>query len=124
MASRVLDRMSDGRWRRLSYFDLAERHFENHPGVGDVIIETAPPWVFRGSGVKNADLRGRHGYPATVEDMAAFLTAVRPQFQVGKAIPGAHQLEVYPAAATLLYLSLSDNIASDGGPTRAILDAP
>ena len=99
MASRALDRMSDGHWRRLSSLDLAERHFENHPGVGEVIVETAPPRVFRRGGGKNADLRGMHGYPATVEDVAAFLVAIGPQFQVGKVIPEAHQLGVYTVAA-------------------------
>ena len=120
----ALDRMSKGRWRRLSSLDLAERNFENHPGVGDVIIETAPPRVFRRGGGKNADLRGMHGYPSTVEDMAAFLVAVGPQFQEGKVIPEAHQLDVYPVAATLLDLSVPDNIASDGASLRAILRAP
>ena len=120
----ALDRMSEGRWKRLSSSDLAERHFDNHPGVGDIIIETAPPRVFRRGGGKDSGLRGMHGYPASVEDMAAFLVAVGPQFQVGKVIPEAHQLEVYPVAATLLDLSLPDNIASDGGPLRAILRAP
>ena len=120
----ALDRMSEGRWKRLSSSDLAERHFDNHPGVGDIIIETAPPRVFRRGGGKDPGLRGMHGYPASVEDMAAFLVAVGPQFQVGKVIPEAHQLEVYPVAATLLDLSLPDNIASDGGPLRAILRAP
>ena len=120
----ALDRISNGRWRRLSPLDLAERYFENHPGVGDVIIETAPPRVFRRGGGKNADLRGMHGYPATVEDMAAFLVAVGPQFQEGKVIPEAHQLDVYPVAATLLDLSVPDNIVSDGGPLRAILRKP
>ena len=120
----ALDRMSEGRWRRLSSLDLAERNFENHPGVGDVIIETAPPRVFRRGGGKNADLRGMHGYPATVEDMAAFLVAAGPQFQEGKVIPEAHQLDVYPVAATLLDLTVPDNIASDGASLRAILRAP
>ena len=124
MASRALDRMSDGRWRRLSSLDLNERHFDNHPGVGDVIIETAPPRVFHRGGGKNADLRSMHGYAATVEDMAAFLVAMGPQFQVGKVIPEAYQLGVYTVAATLRDLSLPDNIASDGGSLRAILLAP
>ena len=124
MASRALDRMSDGRWRRLSCLNLNERHFDNHPGVGDVIIETVSPRVFRRSGGKNADLRGMHGYPATVEDMAAFLVAMGPQFQVGKVIPEAHQLGVYTVAATLRDLSLPDNIASDSGHLRTILRAP
>ena len=68
----ALDRMSDGRWRHLTAADLAERQFEGHPGVGDIIIETAPPRVFRRGGGRDADLRGMHGYPATVEDMALF----------------------------------------------------
>ena len=121
MASRALDRMSDVRRRRLSSLDLAERHFENHPGVGDVIIEMAAPRVFRQGGGKNADLRG---YPATVEDMAAFLVAVGPRFEEGKVIPEAHQLGVYPMAATLLDLRVPDNIVSNGGSLRAILREP
>ena len=120
----ALDRLSQDRWRRLSSRDLAERHFEHHPGVGDLIIETAPPRVFRRGGGRDADLRGMHGYPATVEDMAAFLVAVGPDFQEGKVIPEAHQLDVYPVAATLLGLEVPDTIASDGGPLRAILRAP
>ncbi|MGB1959183.1 MAG: alkaline phosphatase family protein [Luminiphilus sp.] len=120
----ALDRMSDGRWRRLSSLDLAERHFQEHPGVGDIIIETAPPRVFRRGGGQDADLRGMHGYPSTVEDMAAFLVAVGPGFQQGRVIPEAHQLDVYPVAATLLDLKVPDNIASDGGPLRAILLEP
>jgi hypothetical protein len=120
----ALDRLSEGRWRRLSSRDLAERHFEHHPGVGDLIIETAPPRVFRRGGGQNADLRGMHGYPSTVEDMAAFLVAVGPDFHEGKIIPDAHQLDVYPVAARLLDLRLPDNIVSDGGPLRAILIDP
>ena len=85
---------------------------------------TAPPRVFRRGGGRDADLRGMHGYPATVEDMAAFLVAVGPDFQEGKVIPEAHQLDVYPVAATLLDLEVPDNIGSDGGPLRAILRAP
>ena len=122
--SGALDRLSQDRWRRLSSRDLAERHFEHHPGVGDLIIETAPPRVFRRGGGRDADLRGMHGYPATVEDMAAFLVAVGPDFQEGKVIPEAHQLDVYPVAATLLGLEVPDTIASDGGSLRAILRAP
>ena len=122
--SGALDRLNQDRWRRLSSRDLAERHFEHHPGVGDLIIETAPPRVFRRGGGRDADLRGMHGYPATVEDMAAFLVAVGPDFQEGKVIPEAHQLDVYPVAATLLGLEVPDTIASDGGPLRAILRAP
>ena len=119
-----LDSMSNDRWKRLSSLDLAERHFEHHPGVGDLIIETAPPRVFRRGGGQNADLRGMHGYPSTVEDMAAFLVAVGPDFHEGKIIPDAHQLDVYPVAARLLDLRLPDNIVSDGGPLRAILIDP
>ena len=122
--SGALDRLSQDRWRRLSSRDLAERHFEHHPGVGDLIIETAPPRVFRRGGGRDAGLRGLHGYPATVEDMAAFLVAVGPDFQEGKVISEAHQLDVYPVAATLLGLEVPDTIASDGGPLRAILRAP
>ena len=120
----ALDAQSDGRYRRLTAADLAERQFEDHPAVGDLIIETDPPRVFRRGGGKNTDLRGMHGYPATVEDMAAFLVAVGPRFEGGLVIPEAHQLDVYPVAARLLNLTVPDNIASDGGPLRASLREP
>ena len=119
----ALDVESNGRWRRLTAADLAERHFEGHPAVGDLIIETDPPRVFRRGGGKNTDLRGMHGYPATVEDMAAFLVAVGPRFESGQVIPEAHQLDVYPVAARLLNLTVPDDIESDGGHlSRALRD--
>jgi len=88
------------------------------------MIETAPPRVFRRGGGKDVDLRGMHGYPMSVEEMAAFLLAVGPGFQSGKVIPEAHQVDVYPVAAELLDLTVPDNIASDGGALSAALRKP
>jgi hypothetical protein len=65
-----------------------------------------------------------HGYPVSVEEMAAFLVAVGPGFQSGEVIPEAHQLDVYPVAAELLDLTVPANIASDGGALRAALRKP
>jgi hypothetical protein len=62
-----------------------------------------------------------HGYPASVEDMAAFLVAVGPAFRQGQVIPEAHQLDVYPVAAAVLDLVVPDNIESDGGELREAL---
>ena len=105
-----------------SVVDSASHTFGHKaPATLSSIIETAPPRVFRQGGGKNADLRG---YPATVEDIAAFLVAVGPRFEVGKVIPEAHQLDVYPVAATLLDLRVPDNILSNGGSLRAILREP
>lgn len=113
--ARDLDELADGRFWRVKPDTLAERHFVDHPAVGQIIIETAPPRVFRRGGGTRADLRGMHGYPDDVEDMAAFLVAVGPGFQSGLVIPEAHQLDVYPVAARLLALEAPDNLASDGG---------
>ena len=76
--ARELDEFADGRFWRVAPDTLAERHFVDHPAVGQIIIETAPPRVFRHGGGTRADLRGMHGYPDDVEDMAAFLVAVGP----------------------------------------------
>ncbi|MCH1611571.1 MAG: ectonucleotide pyrophosphatase/phosphodiesterase [Luminiphilus sp.] len=113
--ARDLDELADGRFWRVKPDALAERHFVDHPAVGQIIIETAPPRVFRRGGGTRADLRGMHGYPYDAEDMAAFLVAVGPGFQSGLVIPEAHQLDVYPVAARLLALEAPDNLASDGG---------
>jgi hypothetical protein len=56
--------------------------------------------------------------------MAAFLVAIGPGFSVGKVIPRAHQLDVYPVAATLLDLPLPDGIVSQGGALRDALVQP
>ena len=115
---------SNGRYRVVSDETLAERHYQHHPAVADLIIETDPPRLFRHGGARGPELRGMHGYPATVEDMAAFLVAIGPGFSVGKVIPKAHQLDVYPIAATLLDLPLPDGIVSQGGALREALAEP
>ena len=119
-----LTEMSDGRFWIVSDETLQSRHFFDHPAVGALVIETNPPRMFRRGGGKDADLRGMHGYPASIEDMAAFLVAVGPGFQSGKVIPEAHQLDVYPVAAELLELKTPANIASDGGALRVALRKP
>lgn len=110
-----LDELADDRFWRVTPDTLAERHFVDHPAVGQIIVETAPPRVFRHGGGTRADLRGMHGYPDDVEDMAAFLVAVGPGFHSGLVIPEAHQLDVYPVAAKLLGLKAPVDLASDGG---------
>ena len=120
----TLREASNGRYRVVSDETLAERHYKNPPAVADLIIETDPPRLFRHGGAQGPDLRGMHGYPAEVEDMAAFLVAIGPGFSVGKVIPKAHQLDVYPIAATLLDLSLPDGIVSQGGTLRDALAQP
>ena len=65
-----------------------------------------------------------HGYPATVQGLAAFFVAIGPRVSVGKVIPKAHQLDVYPIAATLLDLPLPDGVVSEGGALRDALLAP
>ena len=120
----ALTEMSDGRFWVVSQETLKARHFVDHPAVGALMIETAPPRMFRRGGGDGADLRGMHGYPPSVEEMAAFLVAVGPGFQLGKVIPEAHQLDVYPVAAELLSLTVPTDIASDGGALRAALRKP
>jgi predicted AlkP superfamily pyrophosphatase or phosphodiesterase len=120
----TLREASSGRYRVVSEETLAERHYTNHPAVAELIIETDPPRLFRHGGARGPDLRGMHGYPAAVEDMAAFLVAIGPGFSVGKVIPRAHQLDVYPVAATLLDLPIPDGIVSQGGALRDALVQP
>lgn len=117
----TLREASNGRYRVVSDETLVERHYHNHPAVADLIIETDPPRLFRHGGARGPDLRGMHGYPAVVQDMAAFLVAIGPGFAAGKVIPEAHQLDVYPIAATLLDLPLPEGIVSQGGTLRGAL---
>ena len=116
-----LDAASEGRFWRVPGEVLADRHYVDHPTVAEVIIETDPPRMFRRGGGEGADLHGMHGYPPEIQDMAAFLVAVGPDFRAGVVIPEAHQLDVYPVAASLLGLVAPDNLASDGGVLRQAL---
>ncbi len=118
-----LSAMSGGRYWHLAPEILAQRHYDQHPAVADLIIETRPPHVFRRGGGKDANLLGMHGYPASEEDMASFLVAIGPAFEVGKVIEEAHQLDVYPVAAKMLELDPPANLPSDGGALRAALKA-
>ncbi len=114
----ALTDMSIGRFYIVFIKTLEARHFVDHPAVGALVIETAPPLIFPGSGGKGADWRGMQDYPALVEEMAAFLVAVGPGFQSGMVIPEAHQLDVYPVVAQLLNLETPSNIAISGGALR------
>ena len=114
---------SEGRYWQVSPETLAERSYVDHPAVAAIVIETDPPRMFRRGGGEGADLRGMHGYPASIDDMAAFLVAIGPDFRVGRVIPEAHQLDVYPVAASLLGLSVPEGLPSDGAALRQALSA-
>lgn len=116
-----LDGMSNDRYRVLSDEVLAGRHYQDHPAVASLIIETDPPRVFRRGGAVGSVLLGMHGYPPATEEMAAFLVAIGPDFRESRVIPEAHQLDVYPISATLLGLSVPENLPSDGGALRQAL---
>jgi len=121
--SQRLEGMSEGRYRVLSREELANRYYLNHPAVASVIIETEPPRVFRRGGPAGSDLLGMHGYPASIEDMAAFLVAIGPAFTTATVIPEAHQLDIFPVATRMLKLDSPASVVSDGGALRDALKA-
>lgn len=116
----ALEGIAAGRFWVVEAAELEARGFRGHPAVPDLVIETAPPRVFRHGGGKDADLRGMHGYPSDNEAMAALCVAAGPAFRVGHVIARAHQLDVYPVAARVLGLTPPQGLPSDGG---ALLDA-
>jgi predicted AlkP superfamily pyrophosphatase or phosphodiesterase len=119
--SRRLEEMSEGRYRVVSNEELVSRHYQDHPAVASLIIETAPPRVFRRGGAEGADLLGMHGYPASDENMAAFLVAIGPSFSAQMVISEAHQLDIYPVVAQMLNLIVPATVVSDGGALRGVL---
>ena len=121
--SKRLEAMAEGRFRIVSSEVLASRHYQDHPAVAPLIIETDPPRVFRRGGAVGSALLGMHGYPPTEEDMAAVLVAIGPSFAKSMVIPEAHQLDIYPVAAQLLDLSIPEEVVSDGGSLLRALRA-
>jgi len=119
--SQRLEGMGEGRYRVLSREELASRYYLDHPAVASVIIETEPPRVFRRGGAAGSDLLGMHGYPASIDDMAAFLVAIGLAFTTATVIPEAHQLDVFPVAARVLKLERPASVVSDGGALRDAL---
>jgi hypothetical protein len=62
-----------------------------------------------------------HGYPASDENMAAFLVAIGPSFSAQMVISEAHQLDIYPVVAQMLNLIVPATVVSDGGALRGVL---
>ena len=120
----ALESAAAGRFWVVEASELEARDSKGHPAVPDLVIETAPPRVFRHGGGKDADLRGMHGYPSDIEAMAALWMAAGPAFRPWHVIARAHQLDVYPVAARVLGLTPPEGLPSDGGPLLEALNTP
>jgi hypothetical protein len=122
----ALEAAANGRYQVLDQEILSARGVEMSATTPDLIIETAPPAIFRNQLDGEGWVGGTHGYPATeVDDMAAFLIGAGPAFKTGVVIPEIQQIDVYPVAARVLGISPLQPLPSDGGAlNQALVDAP
>ena len=121
----ALQEAARGRYEVLSEATLQERGVKPDATTPDLLIETAPPAVFRNQLSGESWVGGTHGYPAEVDEMSAFLIAAGPAFRSGLAIPQVHQLDVYPVAAKVMGVKPLKPLPSDGGAlTEALLTNP
>ncbi|MEE4203106.1 MAG: hypothetical protein V2I45_05705, partial [Halieaceae bacterium] len=122
----ALEAAANGRYQVLDQEILSARGVEMSATTPDLIIETAPPAIFRNQLNGDSWVGGTHGYPATeIDDMAAFLIGAGPAFKTGVVIPEIQQIDVYPVAARVLGISPLQPLPSDGGAlNQAMVDAP
>ena len=85
--------------RRLHYGEKDDRWNR----IGDILLLSEAPYVFGRPGAKIK--AGAHGFdPYAVPDMRTVFYAWGPDFQKGKLVPAAKNVDVYPVVASLLGL--------------------
>ena len=87
-------------------------HFTGTPRVGDIVVETVPPYVFGRWGMPVST--GTHGYdPREVPEMGAIFYAKGPQLPADTVLPTFENIHVYPLVAALLGLPLPEGLDAD-----------
>ena len=86
-------------------------HYDNSPGIPDIILETVPPYMF-GRGKPHGSVnRGTHGFdPRTVQDMGGLFLASGPAFVDETRIAAFENIHIYPLIADILGLTISHHI--------------
>ena len=100
-----LAKLEDDRFSVLSDSQREARHYSYNSRTGDIVLETVPPYVFKDEKYEYKGYGG-HGYLNTHPDMGAIFIASGPAFKHGKQLPEFSNLEVYPALAHIMGLSL------------------
>lgn len=97
--------IADGRFNVLSKQQRETRSFPKSPRTGDIVIEIAPPGVFKDINYQYVS-RGGHGYVNTHPDMGGLFVAAGPAFKRNLQLPKFSNLEIYPALAEIMGLKL------------------
>ena len=114
----ALQSASAGQYRVLNASQRAARHYRKGPRTGDIVLEVSPPARFVDTTHFYKSLGG-HGYPPEHPDMGGLFVAAGPAFQQGVSLPAMSNLEVYPAIADILGLSLLSEIDGEVSVLKA-----
>ena len=114
----ALQSASAGQYRVLNASQRAARHYRKGPRTGDIVLEVSPPARFVDTTHFYKSLGG-HGYPPEHPDMGGLFVAAGPAFQQGVNLPAMSNLEVYPAIADILGLSLLSEIDGEVSVLKA-----
>ncbi|MFD2522352.1 alkaline phosphatase family protein [Emticicia soli] len=102
-------------------------HYNDHPRIGDLTLmaETGYSFYSKESLTKKPETRkvwGVHGFdPYTTPEMGAIFYASGPNIKKGKTIPEFQNIHVYPFIATLLGISVPQNIDGDAKVLEGII---
>lgn len=76
--------------------------------IGDLVLISVYPDVFGGSGQKGP--LGTHGFDPALPEMGAIFYAWGPAFKSGMVIPAFENINIYPLAASILRLQISNPV--------------
>ncbi|MBD3585936.1 alkaline phosphatase family protein [Salinimonas sp. HHU 13199] len=104
-----LDSQSDQRFTLLNQQLRKKYHYPVTARTGDILLQASSGTVFTEDKQSNV-MPGSHGYWPDAQAMGATFVAVGPAFKSNVQLPVMSNLEVYPAIAHIMGLSLLGNI--------------
>lgn len=105
----ALRNASGGHYQVLDDAQRVARHYRQGARTGDIVLEVSPPARFADTNDQYKSAGG-HGYLPSHPDMGGVFVAAGPAFQQGVNLPALSNLELYPAIADILGLSLLSDI--------------
>ena len=113
--AKQLERQSKGRYLVYTKANIpAQWHYTGNDRIADILLEARPPATFASEHQSEHLFGGTHGYsPKLVPEMGAIFIANGPDFKKNLVIPAFDNIHVFPALASILGLTLPQDIDGD-----------
>lgn len=112
-AYKKLNAIKDNRFKVYKRNQIpAQWHYENHESIGDLLLVTEQPYVFRSNTQQynSTQKLGMHGYDPALPEMQSILYAIGSSFEPNKQIGSVENIHLYPLLCAILGLTPPNNI--------------